>query len=148
MLAEIAAQGGRRADVSRFVSEGRRASSDPQFTYRFANALLDVGKLDDAKRLLADLTQAPEVRAGLYRNSLQSEIMATETHGPGKILQVARETGTWWAYYRAAVVLSRRNAADGDAARRWCLDHRSQGVSAFLDDVPTLRYYSAVAALK
>ena len=140
MLAEIAAQGGRRADVARFVAEGRRATSDPQFTYRFANALLDVGRLDEAKRLLAALTQLPEARAGLYRNALQSEISAAEAHGAGRMLQVATETGTWWAYYRAAVVLTRRRAPDGEAARRWCLDHRSQGVSAFLDDVPTLRY--------
>jgi tetratricopeptide (TPR) repeat protein len=148
LLAEIAAQAGRLADVVRFVGEGRRASSDPQFTYRFANALLDVGRLDDAKRLLADLTQAPEAKGGLYRKSLQSEITAAETHATDNVLQAARETGTWWAYYRAAVVLSRRNAADGNAARQWCVDHRSQGVSAFLDDVPTLRYYSGVAALK
>jgi serine/threonine protein kinase len=148
MLAEIAAQGSRRAEVVRFVSEGRRASSDPQFTYRFANALLDVGRLEDAKRLLVDLTQVAEAKGGLYRKSLQSEITATETHATDNILQAANETGTWWAYYRAAVVLSHRNAADRNAARQWCVDHRSQGVSAFLDDVPTLRYYSAVAALK
>jgi tetratricopeptide (TPR) repeat protein len=148
MLAEIAAQGSRRADVVRFVSEGRRASSDPQFTYRFANALLDIGRLEAAKRLLADLTRAAEAKGGLYRRSLQSEITAAETHATDDVLQAASEIGTWWAYYRAAVVLSRRNTADGNAARQWCLDHRSQGVSAFLDDVPTLRYYSGVAALK
>jgi tetratricopeptide (TPR) repeat protein len=146
MLAEIAAQGGRRADVAKFVTDGRRASSDPQFTYRFANALLDVGRLDDAKRLLADLTQLPEASAGLYRTALHSEITGAGT--AGRMLQVARDTGTWWAYYRAAVVLTRQKAPDAEAARRWCLDHRSQGVSAFLDDVPTLRYYAGIAALK
>ena len=148
MLAELAAQSGRRADVARFATEGRRASSDPQFTYRFANALLDVARLDEAKRFLADLARLPEVRAGLYRNALQSEIVSTEAHGAGRMLQVASEIGTWWAYYRAAVVLTRQKAPDGEVARRWCLNHGSQGVSAFLDDVPTLRYYRGIAALK
>jgi eukaryotic-like serine/threonine-protein kinase len=148
LLAEIAAQAGKRADVARFVSAGRRVSSDPQFTYRFANAFLDVGSPNDVKSLLADLAQTAETKGGLYRKSLQSEITALETGATDNLLQAATQIGTWWAYYRAAVVLSRRHAVEANPAWRWCLDHRSQGVSAFLDDVPTLRYYSAVAALK
>jgi hypothetical protein len=141
MLAEIAAQHRRETDLTRLIADGQRASSDPKFTYRYALSLLDAGRLSDAKRLAAELNRSAKVTAASYRKPLDAEIAATESSQPGRILAVAQETGTWWAYYRATVVLSRFNSKDADAARQWCLEHRSQGVSAFLDDVPTLRYY-------
>jgi hypothetical protein len=68
--------------------------------------------------------------------------------GPGRgaeLIQAAEAAGTWWAFYRAATVLGREGAAETAQAWAWCRNHQAQGTSAFLDDVPTVRLYTAGA---
>ena len=98
LLAEIAASEHRAADVMRFADRGRRASLDPQFTYRFALALFDVGRIHEAKRLADTLSQSSNIRASLYRRPLEAEIAASGARQTSGIMQAAQDTGTWWAY--------------------------------------------------
>jgi tetratricopeptide (TPR) repeat protein len=143
-LAELAAGEQRPDDVAGFVERGRRMSSDPQFTYRFALALLDVGRRDEARKVADTLSTVRHARGPLYWRALSVELSGPTRDHAAETLRAAQETGTWWAYHRAAVVLARARAPEAAEALRWCLDHRPQGVSAFLDDVPTIRYYVAV----
>jgi tetratricopeptide (TPR) repeat protein len=143
-LAEIAAAEGRTADVVRLVDRGRPASSDPHFGYRYASALLDVNKIDAAIRVRGDLKRSRSVQAENYGVMLDAELAARNGGQPLRVLEAAQKAGAWWAFYRAAVVLSRAHRAEGERALRWCREHRAQGTAAFLNDVPTLRYYVAV----
>lgn len=147
MLAEVAADRHRPSDVARYVTRGRAASTDPKFTYQFALSLLDSGRYNDARRLVLELGRETRASAAGFHNVLEKEIAARNGGPPGAILGAAREEGVFWAYYRAATVLSRTRAPEAIDAIRWCIDHRSQAVSAFLDDIPTVRYYVAAGAL-
>jgi len=75
---------------------------------------------------------------------LDAELAASTGGEPLRMLEAAQKAGAWWAFYRAAVVLSRAHSPEAESALRWCRGHRAQGTAAFLNDVPTLRYYVAV----
>ena len=144
VLAEIAAAEGRGRDVERFATRGTAASSDPQFTYQYATALLDVNNIEAAIRASEELNRTRQVQATKYATMLNAELAAARRGDYSRLIPAARQTGSWWAYYRAGVVLSRAGRPEADEALRWCREHRGQGTAAFLTDVPTLRYYFAV----
>jgi tetratricopeptide (TPR) repeat protein len=143
-LAELAARERRIADVERFAARGRSLSTDPHFAYRYATAMLDVNRDGGALRLLDELKQSRNAQAINYAMMLNAELAFVTAGSGSDLLETAKKVGTWWAFYRAGVVLSRARNAQAQEALRWCREHRAQGTAAFLNDVPTLRYYFAI----
>ena len=143
-LAELAARDGRVADVERFAAHGRNLSADPHFAYRYATAMLDVKRNSAALRLRDQLKESRNAQAITYATMLDAELAVATGHAASDVLDTARRVGTWWAFYRAAVVLSRARDPRAQDALRWCREHRAEGTAAFLNDVPTIRYYVAV----
>src|SRR5262249_53167924 len=57
--------------------------------------------------------------------------------------QLVKDRGTWLAHFRAGLLRLRSN--DPTAALEhlnWCVEQRHEAAAAFLDDVPTMRYWA------
>jgi len=146
VLGELALLAGDRDFALDAAQKATSLLQSPQVLFRASMLLLAADKVTEAGAAIAQLPQTLQGSDLWYRRI--SEAYASAGRGDADAVtrfekQLSENRGTWLAHLHAGLL--RLRSGDARAALRhlnWTVEHRYEASAAYLDDVPTIRYWS------
>jgi tetratricopeptide (TPR) repeat protein/tRNA A-37 threonylcarbamoyl transferase component Bud32 len=146
LLGELAQlSGDRRAAISE-AGAATSLSRSAQVLFRAAMILVEAERSTEAAALAAELPQELQGPDLWYRTIAETELASRRSDAAAITRfeeELAKSRGTWLARLHAGLVrLRAHDPASAIAHLNWCVEHRHEAAAAYLDDVPTIRYWA------
>ena len=147
-LAEAYAAGNRWPQAQKALEEARTLSQDDSVLVTTARLSTASGRIDEARKIAAELAQRLPPQSRAYGKMIEAEIAMTAKQFPNAIdaLNAARGLADLWLvrFTSGLAYFNRGDYPEAVSEFEKCQARRGEATALFLDDLPTFRYYALV----